>query len=342
MARTILLAIATTVALAAGCGGSELSESSRVASQAAAVGETGGDFVEGTNVAKEADPGQVAEIVFTVDESGFSGPGSTPVGWTRIVLENNGRQDHHLGLIKLAGDRTVDDLRGFIEDSPLDPLPTWALQSGGPADVSPGLSASVTQDLKQGEYAVVGYALDDDQVSRPALEMLRSLTVTASGTPGTQPTADVILTITDYAYNIRNTRDLFGMSAGKSIDSGPRSVRVTNEGKNVHEARMAEIENGKQAKDFPDLYVWSRAPTGATYYTTPMMPFPVIKDDGSGPAGPPPSKAIGGIMPIQPGETAYITVQLEPAWHFIYSLLEDREFGGSYLMRPMLLEYPVQ
>ena len=183
--------------------------------------------------------------------------------------------------------------------------------------------------------------LDDNQVSRPVPDMLRSLSVTAADDQGTEPTADVILTIMDHTYNIRNTRTLFGMSTGNSIDSGSRIVRITNEGSHIHEARMAEIENGKQATDFPDLYVESRAPTGGTYYTTPMMPFPVIKDDGSGPGGPQPSRAIGGIMAIQPGETAYVTVQLNPAWHFIYSLLEDQEFGGSYLRRPMLLEYPV-
>ena len=72
------------------------------------------------------------------------------------------------------------------------------------------------------------------------------------------------------------------------------------------------------------------------------LPFPVIKADGTGPGGPPPGTSIGGVMAIQPGETVYFTTDLRPANYLVYNLLEDREMGTSYLMRPMVIEFPVQ
>ncbi len=344
--KTVLLSLAAVGALAAACGGGDSEEPKTLAAQPTAADSGGSEMIEGTNQAKLADPGQATEIVFSTDGSGFSGPDSTSAGWTRILLENTGQEDQHLGLVLLTEGKTAADLRAFVEEKPTEPLPSWAVQSGGPVDVSPGVTGSVTQELQAGNYALVTYALDENEMSRVTSEMLRAFTVNGSGTAGTEPTPDVTLTISDFDYVIRNTGDLFGQATGKAIDPGSRIVQVNNAGTRVFEARVSRTEPGKQAADFPELYVGRQEMGGGQGMGSTamgrMLPFPVIKDDGTGPGGPPPGTSIGGVMAIQPGGRAYFAAELTPANYFIYNLLEDVELGTSYLMRPMAIEFPVR
>lgn len=349
LGRALLLVFLALVALAVGCGGGDADEPTRIAAVAdEAGGGATGETVAGTNVAKPSDPGQANEISFTVDGAGFNGPDSTPAGWTRILLTNQGQLNHHMGLVRLTDGKSAEDLRSTIDADPGGRPPDWALPSGGPADVSPGLTAGVTQELAAGGYALVSYVLGEDEIARVSTEMLRPFTVTPSTDGGEEPTADVVLTIFDFGYTILNTRDLFGTATGKPIDGGARIVKVTNDATRPHEARVAEIEGGKQAKDFPDLYTMRElgggggAETGGGGGGLTSTAHPVIKSDGTGPGGPPPGSSIGGVMAIQPGETAYFTADFNPAWHFVYDMTEDPQLLSPYLLRPMLYEFSVR
>jgi hypothetical protein len=331
-----------------GCGGQSTEESINVLpSQSKTTGEIDIEKVEGTNVVKPSDPGQVTEVTFFVNESGFTGPSNTPEGWTRILLENSGERDgYHMALIRLTDGKTVEDLNDFLESNPAANLPDWAKESGGPADVSPGVVAKVTQKLEAGSYALATYVLDDNEIARVDTQFLRGIEVTSSSNVGIEPTPDVVLTITDFDYTIRKTSDLFGQAMGKAINPGMRIIKIKNMGTHVFEARISQIEGGKKAHDFSDLYILRQEMGGGQGMGGAAMgrslPFPVIKADGTGPGGPPPGTSIGGVMAIQPGGTVYFTADLRPANYFVYNLLEDREMGTSYLMRPMVIEFPVQ
>ena len=218
-------------------------------------------------------------------------------------------------------------------------MPAWALQSGGPADVSPGLTSEVTLHLVEGNYALVRYVVGKDEVARLSTDGIQAFYVAPSHILGVEPTPDVVVTIFDYGFNVRNTRDFTDIYSS-AIDSGSRIVKVINTGARVHEARLSKTKDGKQAKDFPDFYT-TRGVRGGARGDKPL-PFPVIKEDGSGPGGPPPGVSVGGVMAMQPGEVAYVTLNLEGDFYFLYDMLEDVEIQTSYLMRLMLLEFVVR
>ncbi len=329
------------VGLALSCGGANgAEEPTKVPAMSDAGGEDTVGRIEGTSQTLAADPGEATEIGFTMDGAGVQGPDSVSAGWVRILFENTDDSDHHLALIKLTGGKTADDLRSYIQQDPKAQLPNWALASGGPADTSPGVTAVLTQDLQEGSYVWVTYVLGDDEIARPGLELMRPFEVTASSVPGTEPTADVVLIILDHNYNINDTRDRFESAA---IASGPRIIKIANESKLVHEARILAIEGGKQAKDFPDLYYQGeKGEAKGTGFVVDQAPFPVVSDGGKGPGGPPPGIAIGGVMALQPGHTAYLTTGLDAGWYFVYDMLEDTQILTPYLLRPTMIEFPVR
>lgn len=339
--RRFLLLVPVVLLLGSACGSGESKEAD-APPQAGAADESTGNLIEGTNTAKASDPGLATEVAFTIDEDGVTGPSSTPAGWTRIVLNNQGQKDHHLGLIRLTEGKTADDLAALMKADPDGSLPPWAMPSGGPADVSPSLTGTVTMDLAPGSYALATYVLDGRQVARPGADTLRPFSVTATGAEGRPPTHDIALSMFDHGYNISNTRDRFGLSSGKAIDSGPRIIKITNDGSHAHEARIVELPPNKQAKDFPDLYFMKKDTQGGFGGAGRFLAVPVIDANGLGPGGPPPGKAVGGTLAILPGETVYVTVNFSPSWHFVYDMLEDVQFGAPHLLRPMLLEYPVR
>ncbi len=180
--------------------------------------------------------------------------------------------------------------------------------------------------------------LGEDEIARPGVDLMRPFEVTASSTPGTEPTADVILTILDYDYSIRATRDRFGSAA---IPSGPRIIKLANDSKLVHEARISLTEGGKRSGDFPDLY-YLEIKGRTAGEISPIAPFPVIDENDKGPSGPPPGTAVGGLMALEPGRVAYLSVELETGWYFVYDMLEDVEFQAPYLFRPTPLEFSVR
>ncbi len=303
-----------------------------------------GERIEGTNESLAADPGEATEIAFTVNDTGVQGPDSVPAGWVRLNFQNSGNSDQHLALVQLTGGKTGDDLKAFIEQDPKAPLPDWALPSGGPGDTAPGVTAVLTQNLREGSYVWVNYVLGDDEIARAGPDVMRQFTVTASTEPGVAPTADIIITMFDYDFSLQDTRGRFdNFDGGSGIDPGPRIIKFSNDSKLVHEARLALIDGGKQARDFPDVYTMKPRGKPAMFgLEAPSAPSPVFDDDGKGPGGPPPSTAIGGVMALRPGQSAYMTIDLAKGWYFIYDMLEDTEIQAPYLFRSTAREFGVR
>ncbi len=338
-------AVVVALSCGGGDGGDEAEEElTRLPAQTAAGGGDTGDRIEGTNQPLAANPGEATEIAFTADGAGVQGPDSAPAGWVRVLFENKGDSNRHLALIRLTGGKTADDLTALIQQDPKAPLPDWALPSGGPADTSLGVTAVVTQNLQEGSYVWVTYVLGDDEIARPSLDLMRPFEVTASSVPGVEPTGDVVLSILDHDYHVQDTLGGFDRyESGSGLEPGPRIIKIDNESNLVHEARIALIEGGKQSGDFPDLYYMSPKGRPARLgIEAPLAPFPVIDDDNKGPGGPPPGTAVGGVMALQPGQVAYVAVELQAGWYFVYDMLEDTEIQAPHLFRPTALEFGVR
>ena len=233
-------------------------------------------------------PVQPQELIFTVDETGYGGPDSVEAGWVKLVLLNQGQQEHHMAVTRLSEGKTADDLAASIREQDVPwPLPVWAIPSGGPGIVVPGRSSNALLKLEQGNYALVHYVGDEIGTALPAIEMLRPLTVTAATGPlAPEPAPGILFEMNDFRF--------FVLSAAKSavtspigarsaqgmtpVDGGPGTIiKVTNDGPQAHEARLVEFEPGKRTADYPGWEL--KSPPGSRL----MRAQPTIAEDGTGP-----------------------------------------------------------
>jgi len=60
-----------------------------------------------------------------------------------------------------------------------------------------------------------------------------------------------------------------------------------------------------------------------------------IAEDGTGPSSPPIGKAVGGVMALRPGGTAYVTINTPPSNYFAYDTLINVETGESMVLAYM-------
>src|SRR5689334_23835411 len=86
--------------------------------------------------------------VTTVDYA-FQAPDTIAAGRSTLRLVNNGKDFHHIWLIKLEGGHTLPELVEATKTP--GPLPKWAVDVGGPNSPMPGGENSATLDLEPGK-----------------------------------------------------------------------------------------------------------------------------------------------------------------------------------------------
>jgi uncharacterized cupredoxin-like copper-binding protein len=118
---------------------------------------------------------------------------------------------------------------------------------GGVGIVAPGDSANVTVLLEPGTYVL---ECDIPGMAGPHAEhgMMKELDVTGTPTGAAEPTADLTLTLKEYA---------FGWSA--SPTAGKHVVKVENKGAMPHEAPIFHLASNKTIQDF---LAWEQSPQG--------------------------------------------------------------------------------
>ena len=118
-----LAAVAATAALA-GCGGSDAEQN-------------------------------VVEV--SGNEYAFVMPQSIKGGWTTLRLENTGKEAHEFALVKLDVDRTRADVLEVLSDPATQEQgpPDWVTIRAGIPTLQAGETASLTQQLEPGRYALI-------------------------------------------------------------------------------------------------------------------------------------------------------------------------------------------
>jgi hypothetical protein len=333
MNRTLILPTLVVIAiLIAACGGAEEKEGTGTTatghtSEAAAV-VTEESRRQST---KAVSSGQATEVSFTVDDASMSGPDSVVSGWVRFLITNQGQNNNHLGILQLWEGKTTADLAAYIEQQPTGPLPAWATPGGGPADVAPGASGNAMLNLDAGSYALVRYVSDSSGASRPSGAGILPLTVVAGATTGEEPIPSMLVQITTGGYVISPALKV-GAGLTSPVTAGPHIVKVVNEDLVPHEFRVIEMESGKSVSDDPQ-WEMGRGGISASGGTKKLMRLkPVIAEDGTGPTGPPPGIAVGGMMALSPGKTAYFSTDLKFGYFFVYSSLPQPDTGAPYFL----------
>jgi len=246
--------------------------------------------------------------VTTVDYA-FQAPDTIAAGRTTLRLVNNGKDFHHIWLIKLEGGHTLPEL---IEATKTPgPLPKWAVDVGGPNSPMPGGENSATLDLEPGKYVMVCVipAMTDGQ-PHFMKGMMKELTVAArhgveQAGKSVAPAPDVTMTLDDYSFD-----------TSAPITSATKTIRIRNAAAQSHEVVIMKLDAG----------------------VTPEQFLQALEK----PQGPPPGKILGGVTGIAKGRTIDLTADFTPGDYTLLCFVPDAKDGKPHIAHGMVKNFSVK
>ena len=252
----------------------------------------------------EAAPVAKARVVrVTGEDFKFDAPDVIPAGLTEFRFLNKGPSLHHMTIIKLGANKTIDDLRAAFANP--GPPPAWAKVMGGPNAADSGLESNATVMLEPGNYALVCF-VDLGGPPHFAKGMIRPLRVVPAKTTDIKPKADLTATLVDYSFRLSSP-----------IRAGTRTIRVHNASSQEHEVELIQLAPGKSLSD---LMTWL-----------------------SKMEGPPPGKALGGVAGIAPGLTQYFTADFSSGSKYVLiCFIPDAKDGKPHFAHGMAQQITVR
>ena len=267
-----------------------------IVAAAAACGRADAQPDAGTAAAAPAPP----VVTFTAHDFAFAGPDAVPAGVTTFRMVNAGQTLHHLQMVKLDEGKTIDDFFAAMKAG--GPPPAWVREVGGPNAPDPGAESNATLTLEPGNYLLLCFVDIPGGVPHVMKGMVKALRVTApaSSPAAAEPTADVVMTLDDYA---------FGLST--PLTAGRRTIRVENAAAQPHEVELVKLAPGKTTQD---LMAWMQ----------------------QGMEGPPPASAVGGVAGLASGLSNTFTVDVTPGEYVLICFVPDAKDGKPHFMHGMV------
>jgi hypothetical protein len=253
-----------------------------------------------------ADPPR--DVAVTATEYAFRAPDTVPAGLIRFRFRSEGRELHHMQIVRLADGYTLRELLDRMAAGELSP--PWVTFVGGPSVPPPGGAAEVTLDLAPGHYALLCFVPAHDAVPHLAKGMLRPLTVVpAAGEPlrpaSRRPRADAHLVLDDYSFTL-----------APELRAGRRTIRVENAAAQPHELFLVRLPPGGSAEAV--LRWFERR------------------------EGPPPFEPAGGAMALGPGVVNFVTAELTAGRYALICFVPDAADGRSHVAHGMVREIRVE
>ena len=162
-------------------------------------------------------------------------------GYVDVTLENQGKQDHQLQIVKL-GRSTFDQFKAAAITTDIGAVKPGAVFVGGPNDAAPGKSTTATVKLDPGLYAVACFIPGADGKPHAAKGMFGEFQVAPlSDSIDTAPKATATIILGDFSFTL------------PTGFTGKGEVDISNQGTQVHELNLFKLDPGKtvaQAKAF--------------------------------------------------------------------------------------------
>jgi uncharacterized cupredoxin-like copper-binding protein len=248
------------------------------------------------------DPAKAHVVTVTGEDFKFDAPDVIPAGLTEFRFVNKGPSLHHMAILKLTGDKTIDDLRAVLANP--GPPPAWVKEMGGPNAPDPGLEANSTLMLEPGNYALICF-VDIGGPPHFAKGMVRPLRVVPAKTNTPKPRADVTASLVDYSFKL-----------SAPIRAGMRTIRVVNAARQHHEVELVQLNPGAALGDFMK---WMEKMEG-----------------------PPPGKALGGVAGMEPGMSQYFSANFTPGNYALLCFLPDARDGKPHFVHGMAQQITVK
>lgn len=235
-------------------------------------------------------------------------PASIPAGLTTFRVTNEGKELHHVWIVRLEEGKTASDFmqaaKAVAEGAP---VPKWIVDLGGPNAGVPGMPMDGTLDLQPGRYVMVCHIPSpSDGVPHLAKGMMKEFTVTGPATKHATPKSDVTMRLSDYAFTL-----------SAPLTAGPRTIEFVNDADQPHEAIIARLAPGKTAHD---LAAWIEG----------------------GQKGEPPAMPMGGATGLSHGESMYFSATFEPGQYALLCFVGDAKDGKPHVAHGMLKEITVR
>ena len=239
---------------------------------------------------------------------GFRVPATVPAGTITFRLTNDGKEVHHLWIVRLNEGKTpADFMKAMNAWGSALKMPDWAVDVGGPNNVGSGETDEGTMTLDPATYMLVCWVQSPDGRPHVMKGMIKSLRVTAQGaTAPAEPTPDVIMTLDDYSFTVSSP-----------IKAGRRTIRFENRAAQSHEAVIARL---LPDKTLGQAIIWMNA----------------------GQAGPPPVEMLGGASGIAKGRHMFITADFTPGKYALLCFIPDAKTGKPHASLGMAKEITIE
>lgn len=260
------------------------------------------DEQSAATIAAASAPAAATVVAFDATDFSYQGPTTIPAGLTTLRLNGQGREMHHLTVLRLVDGKTFADFEAAMRKGDLEPR--WAVPVGGPNPPAPGESAEVTQVLEPGEYALVCFVPSPDGKPHIMKGMMKALTVTPGAAGAELPEADVRMVLDDYRFTLDQP-----LTAGKHV------IRVENNAEQPHEVVLVQLAPGKTPHD---VVAWIEKPEG-----------------------PPPGKPLGGVAGMVKGTVVNFPVDLAPGDYGFLCFLPDAKDKAPHFVHGMVQQFKV-
>jgi plastocyanin len=247
-------------------------------------------------------------LTFTLSGQGkaakFTAPQSAEAGLAEITLQNEGKADSDLQLIRVDGDHSAQEvIDGLGKAMKGQSFPDWFFAGGGVGPTPPGESRTVTQVLEPGTY----YAFDTEGSEGPPDP--KSVTSTAvSGDASDEEVDANDGTISAFEYGF----EADGVSADAS------EIAFENSGEEPHHIVYSPLTGDATAEDVERF----------------------LKSE----KGKPPfsEKEAKNTAVIEGGESQLVGLDLKPGRYVLLCFVSDRQGGPPHALKGMVGEVEVE
>lgn len=246
----------------------------------------------------------IPRITVTARDFAYEAPDTVSAGHVEIVLKNLGPDLHHVQLMRLEGNHTLGDLMTAVQHGA---PPKWAVEAGGPNTPAPGAESRGIVKLRAGRYAIICVIPAPDGVPHIMKGMARELIVRPNAKPAPAPTADIKMTLSDYAFTYTKP-----ISAGKHMIAVSTNISSPQ----AHEVFFVKLAAGKKVED---ALKW------------------IEKADG-----PTPMTLVGGTTGMAPEETMYVPMEFTPGEYAMLCFIPDIKDKKPHIMHGMVQTFTVK
>lgn len=241
-------------------------------------------------------PAEIPIVEITKTELGFEAPDSIPGGLTRLRVHNADTGQHAVLLLRFNDEGTLDQLNDAYRlgatNFPAAAAELYRLTTtaGGTGNIAAGRTQDVVLDLDPGRYAIVRFP----SVGNP---LTRELEVTAA--PDVRPAPP------ESAFTVRML-DFAYVGFPDTLPAGKVEFEVANEGEQLHVMIVQRVNEESVTADQVRQHL-----SGS--------PLPVA----------PSFSAAGGMGELLPGDSGWVTLDLEPGVYALICIVFDVRAADS-------------